>query len=134
MLKPLSLITALSVATIPLLPQVAHSQTATITFPQVIQTQPSVVYPSANTRTVIVNPYGNTRTVIIQRNNGFGTNGFGTFGTYGYPQTVIVAPIIQPPTVIIKPGYSRRTCSTAILGSPIPSPIPLNQATGLPCW
>jgi hypothetical protein len=47
--------------------------------------------------------------------------------------TVIVAPRAR--TVIVNPGYNndRPTCGSAIYGSPIASPIPVNPFTGLAC-
>jgi hypothetical protein len=44
----------------------------------------------------------------------------------------------RQPTVIIQqnniyPGNSRSNCTTTIIGSPIPSPIPLDRTTGQPC-
>ena len=43
----------------------------------------------------------------------------------------------RQPTIVIQqnniyPGASQSNCSTSVIGSPIPSPIPLNRA-GQPC-
>jgi hypothetical protein len=102
-----------------------------------------------------VNSYG--RTVIIQRPTGdrYYPSSLGQpFSTYRrsvrypsgfsspYPSsTVIVRPNARTRTVIISPngfynsGFYKGTsqCSTAIYGSPIPSPIPVNPYTGLAC-
>ncbi len=44
----------------------------------------------------------------------------------------------RQPTVIIQqnniyPSNTRSNCTTTIIGSPIPSPIPLDRTTGQPC-
>ncbi len=45
----------------------------------------------------------------------------------------------QPQVIIIQqnngyyPSSNRSNCSTTIIGSPIPSPIPLDRSTGQPC-
>jgi hypothetical protein len=44
----------------------------------------------------------------------------------------------RQPTVIIQqnniyPSNSRSNCTTTIIGSPIPSPIPIDRTTGQPC-
>jgi hypothetical protein len=64
------------------------------------------------------------------------------FSTSPYPSsTIIVRPNARTRNVIIGPngfyngGFYKGTsqCSTAIYGSPIPSPIPVNPYTGLAC-
>jgi hypothetical protein len=68
------------------------------------------VYPRHQTSTIVIDGYG-------RRNN-----------------TVIVQPNSNVRTVIINPGYApRRQCSTLIMGSPIPSPVPIDQNTGQFC-
>jgi hypothetical protein len=54
-----------------------------------------------------------------------------------YPNTRFVPP---PPSKVVFPaqnfygGKFYNTCTTAIIGSPIPSPIALNRYTGTPCF
>ncbi len=42
----------------------------------------------------------------------------------------------QPPVIITQPNSYRSvqpTCTTSVIGSPIPNPIALDRYTGLPC-
>jgi hypothetical protein len=162
MLKHLFLTAALSAATLSLGSQAAMGQFAGSVNGQSSdgfnQAQVFRSQPFGSTRTVIVNPYrhpsqidyfGNG-TVIIERDR------FSDPFSRHRIQPVIVTPIIRPRTVIINPdgysdryyrggyrsryrdGYSRRyygnqSCGTMILGSPIPSPIPVNPITGIAC-
>lgn len=80
-------------------------------------------------------PYGNR--VILRNTIGNPYYPYGHPGYYspGFPNSsVIVAPRVR--TVIVNPGYRNRyrsNCGSAIYGSPIASPIPVNPYTGLAC-
>lgn len=61
------------------------------------------------------------------------TNTF--YDNYNYPRNRRDR---RQPTVIIQqnniyPQNNRSNCTTTIIGSPIPSPIPLDRTTGQPC-
>jgi hypothetical protein len=41
--------------------------------------------------------------------------------------------ILQQQNIIYPPAFSHSTCTTSIVGSPIPSPVPLDSRTGQLC-
>jgi hypothetical protein len=40
---------------------------------------------------------------------------------------------VIPPNNVYYPPSNRSNCTTTIIGSPIPSPIPIDRHTGQPC-
>jgi hypothetical protein len=40
---------------------------------------------------------------------------------------------VIPPNNVYHPPSNRSNCTTTIIGSPIPSPIPIDRNTGQPC-
>ena len=106
MLKFLSLSAALSVALVSFLPEVGFS------FPRrvvIINNSPTVIVPPAsNYGTVIVNPSRRYRTRIVDPINNSGTE-------------------------IVNPTFQQPSCGSVIMGSSIPSPVPVNPNTGLSC-
>ena len=123
--------TALSTALIPFLPEVAFGIPPTGN----IYDSPGITYPSNDSNTVIINstdrfptrvgyPGNNYGTVIVNPNNRFPTR-------VGYPTN-------NYGTVIINQNNTNRTfqqpsCGSAVIGSPIPSPVPVNLYTGRFC-
>jgi hypothetical protein len=108
---------------IPLPQQVAQYypiQTTTIVSPSTtIYTTTEQVYSGAiYPRTEQIYP-----TQIYQSN-------FGSYPRYyrSYPPQVIIqtAPVYYPPAI-------QSRCTTSIIGSPIPSAVPLDRFTGNPC-
>lgn len=84
-------------------------------------------YNNGTTTTTIVVPVSPN---IYPNNNYFpGSNTFGGNGYRNrrYPQPTV---ILTQPTLY--PRAIQSTCSTSIIGSPIPSPIAVNQS-GIPC-
>jgi hypothetical protein len=104
-----------------------------------------VIYPGGYSSTTIYVPFGTTTTtttdrVITNSHNYPDSNSFSTstttFSSGGYYPNRRRQ--YRQPTVIfqqnnIYPSSSQSTCTTSIIGSPIPSPIPLNRYTGAPC-
>jgi hypothetical protein len=132
MLKFLSLTAALSTAFVTLL------SGPSLGFPLVLNTNdPSQVIfnPTNGSTTGFYDPFNNSRQVIFNPSNGSQT----VIGSpYNNPYTRTTYPSNGSQIVIINIINVNRiplqsTCSTAIIGSPIPSPIPLNTRTGLPC-
>jgi hypothetical protein len=85
-------------------------------------------YINGTTTTTIVAPgsqstYSNSN--YLPGSNTFsGSNGY---RNRRYPQPTVI--FIQP---TLYPQVIQSTCSTSVIGSPIPSPIALNQS-GMPC-
>ncbi len=104
-----------------------------------------VIYPGGYSSTTIYVPFGTTTTttdrVIMNSYSYPDSSSFSTSTTTsngGFYHTNRRRRQYQQPTVIfqqnnIYPGSSRSACTTSIIGSPIPSPIPFNQHTGAPC-
>ena len=62
--------------------------------------------------------------------------GYGySYPSYGYPTPIYgyPTPIYIPYPVYVYPSKGQANCSTTIIGSPIPSPVPINQSTGQFC-
>lgn len=132
MLKLLRLSTALAVALVPFLPEAAFS------LPSVAQVN--------NSQTVILDPVNNSGRVI-----GYPVNRFPTGVSYpvnnygrvtGYPVNRFPSgasyPINNFGTVIINPNNVNPTpqqssCGSMIIGSSIPSPVPVDAYTGRFC-
>lgn len=86
--------------------------------------QPVIPQSIYGSQTVIVNPSRRTNTVIVSPSNG--------------SQTVIVNQGKRSQTVIVNPNnsypiFGQSNCSSMIMGSPIPSPVPMNTQTGRFC-
>lgn len=132
MLRFLSLTTALSTALISFLPKVAFGIPPA---GNIYDSQSEIAYPSSDSNSVIINstdrfptrvgyPVNNQGTVIVNPNNRLPTR-------VGYP-------INNYGTVIINQNNVNRTfrqnsCGSAIIGNPIPSPVPVNLYTGRFC-
>jgi hypothetical protein len=83
---------------------------------------------TTTTTTTQINPI-----VIYPSNNSVGTSTLTNYGSYPIRQRRQY----RQPTVIIQqqniyPSARQSTCSTSIIGSPIPSPIALDRS-GQPC-
>lgn len=140
MLKFLSLTAALSTAFVTFLSE------ASLAMPVILNTnQPSqVMVNSTNSSTTgFYSPFNNSNQVIVDPFNRSQTSINGSFynnpyASYNNPYTRTTYPSNGSQLVIINIINVNRiplqsTCSTAIIGSPIPSPIPINTRTGLPC-
>jgi len=84
----------------------------------------------------VVNPLYRSSYSIVSPVNGSNTVRTSSFGSY--PSSRSIYPIGGTPIVIINnvniyPSYAEPVCSTVILGSPIPSPVPINRKTGAFC-
>lgn len=97
------------------------------------------IYPGGYSSTVIYVPSETIVTTTTDHtitNSYPDNNAFSTDGSDGYDANRRRKQNRQPTIVIqqnnIYPGASQSSCSTSIIGSPIPSPIPLNRA-GMPC-
>ena len=140
MLKFLSLTAALSTAFVTFLSE------ASLAMPLILNTnQPSQVMVNSTNgwTTGFYGPFNNSSQVIVAPFNRPQTSINGSFynnpyASYNNPYTRTTYPSNGSQIVIINIINVNRipmqaTCSTAIIGSPIPSPIPLNTRTGLPC-
>jgi hypothetical protein len=106
-------------------------------FPSTGYSSTTIYVPSLSEATGYIN--GTTTTTIVapgsqstySNNNYFpGSNTFSGSNGYRnrrYPQPTVI--FIQP---TLYPRSIQSACSTSIVGSPIPSPIGLNQS-GMPC-
>ncbi|MBD2079019.1 hypothetical protein [Leptolyngbya sp. FACHB-17] len=146
MFKLISCIVAGAIVLAPLLPAQAGYRTRSSGFGVTIGSPSSFGVPSGfSGGTFYRGSPGYNRQIIIRTpsngyyNNGYYNNGYYSPGFYppAFPgSTVIVAPRAR--RVIVNPGfgfgnYTLPSCGTAIYGSPIPSPIPVNPYTGLAC-
>ena len=98
-----------------------------------------VIYPGGYPSTVIYVPSETTVTTTTDRiitNSYPENNSFSTYSNDDYSANRRRKQYRQPTIVIqqnnIYPGASQSTCSTSVIGSPIPSPIPLDRS-GMPC-
>jgi hypothetical protein len=91
-----------------------------------VNQRPIVVAPVHPYGTVIVRPHHPRRSIVIGP-------------TYYSPSYQLVSPVPSryttptyvPSTVIVNPYRSQ--CGTSVIGSPIPSPVPVNLYTGKRC-
>lgn len=135
MLKFLILTTALSALLVPFLPGVAFGLplvgNSNYSSPVILDPNGNLVNPNNSYPTGTIDPYSGSNTVIVNPNYPY-SSGIITPYNSG-PKTVIVNPtgpvIVNPPS---QPAQ-QYSCSTAIIGSPIPSAVPLNTQTGRPC-
>jgi hypothetical protein len=117
--------------------------TAVLLAPTLVKAQ-GYPYSGSSTTTIYVPPIETTTTTtsqvvptnIYSNNNSFGTST--TTTSYGSAYPLIRHRRQYPqPTVIIQqqniyPSAVQSSCSTSIIGSPIPSPIALDRS-GQPC-
>lgn len=110
---------------------------ASLAIPLIIN---STSYPQsivdADSNSQVVNPLYRSSYSIVSPVNG--SNSVTTSSFNSYPNSRSVYPVGGTQVVIINnvniyPSYSEPTCSTVILGSPIPSPVPINRRTGAFC-
>ncbi|WP_373545359.1 hypothetical protein [Chamaesiphon sp.] len=106
-------------------PSSGYSST-TIYVPSV---EPIITSPTVGGGSTIIYPTYNYNYLPNSPNNYY-NGGYPTYRDRLYRQ--------QPPIIIQQPnGYFPRsvqqTCTTSVIGSPIPSPIALDRYTGLPC-
>jgi hypothetical protein len=94
---------------VPSLPQESSYANGTVTTTIVVPVSPSI-YPNNN--------------YFPGSNTFYGNNGY---RNRRYPQPTVI--FTQPP---LYPRVIQSSCSTSIIGSPIPSPISINQS-GIPC-
>ena len=106
-----------------------------------------VISPGGYSTTTIYVPFGTTTTTTTT--DQVITNGYPDRNSYptsttaydnggGFYYTNRPRRQYRQPTVVfqqnnIYPYSSPSACTTTVIGSPIPSPIPLNRSTGQPC-
>jgi hypothetical protein len=116
--------------------------TAVLLAPTLVRAQ-GYPYGGSSVNTIYIPPIETTTTTTTQvlptniyhNNNSFGTST--TTTSYGGDDPIRHRRQQHQPTVIIQqqsiyPRAVQSSCSTSIIGSPIPSPIALDRS-GLPC-
>jgi hypothetical protein len=98
-------------------------------FPYNGQSSTTIFAPSTETMTTTQSP-----PIITYPNNSFGSS----ITTYGGSYSIHRYRQYSQPTVVfpqrnIYPRAVQATCSTSVIGSPIPSAVPLDRSTGRPC-
>jgi hypothetical protein len=130
-MKTLSLLSIASIGSVLatlLLTPLTRAQTIAQIFPNPNYSTTTIVTPGIVTET--------TTTPVIINGNVFGSTGVTDPNYYPYsrrswyrrPQPTIV---IQ--SNVIYPAAGGRNCTTTIIGSPIPSPVPIDSRTGQFC-
>jgi hypothetical protein len=119
-----------------LIPSAARAQGVFVQpFPSTGYSSTTVYIPSVEP--IIINQTDRTTPFIYPTYNYNYLPNSNTYYDRGYPNNRNRGYRQQPPIVIQQPnGYPRNvqpTCTTNVIGSPIPNPIALERYTGMPC-
>ncbi|WP_373541578.1 hypothetical protein [Chamaesiphon sp.] len=118
-----------------LLPSAAKAQGVFVQpFPSTGYSSTTIYIPSVEP--ILVSPTDRTPIIYPTYNYNYQPNST-TYYERGYPNYRNRV-YRQPPVIIQQPkSYPRtggqQTCTTSVIGSPIPSPIALDRYTGMPC-